>query len=120
MSALPLADGPADYFGSTILTFALPFGALIAAAIALFFLFRATHSGPRLRWSSGGAAHIASVTTREPGPAPAPAVAPQATAAAQAGPAPTATVPQAAVADDNTADDRAVDDETEGKDGEHG
>jgi len=120
VSALPLADGPAYYFGSTILTFALPFGALIAAAIALFFLFRATHSGPRLRWSSDGAAHIASVTTREPGPAPAPAVAPQANAAAPAVPAPTATAPKAAVADDNTADDRAADDETEGKDGEHG
>jgi hypothetical protein len=120
VSALPLADGPAYYFGSTILTFALPFGALIAAAIALFFLFRATHSGPRLRWSSDGAAHIASVTTREPGPASAPAVAPQANAAAPAVPAPTATAPKAAVADDNTADDRAADDETEGKDGEHG
>ena len=28
------------------MTFALPFGALIAAYIALFFLFRARHSGP--------------------------------------------------------------------------
>ena len=74
MSALPLADGPAQYFGSTIITFALPYGAFIAAAIALFYLFRATHSGPRLRWSSDNAAHVASVTTREPGPAPAPEV----------------------------------------------
>ena len=115
MSALPLADGPADYFGSTILTFALPFGALIAAAIALFFLFRATHSGPRLRWSSDGAAHIASVTTREPGPAPAPAVSPQATAAAPAAPPPTAAATEAEAADGRTADDK-----TEGKDGEHG
>ena len=56
------------------MTFALPYGAFIAAAIALFFLFRATHSGPRLRWSSDKAAHVASVTTREPGPAPAPEV----------------------------------------------
>jgi hypothetical protein len=62
------------YFGAAIMTFALPFGAFIAAAIALFFLFRATHSGPRLRWSSGSAAEVASVTTREPGPAPAPEV----------------------------------------------
>ena len=56
------------------MTFALPYGAFIAAAVALFYLFRATHSGPRLRWSSDNAAHVASVTTREPGPAPAPEV----------------------------------------------
>jgi len=62
------------YFGSTIMTFALPYGAFIAAAIALFYLFRATHSGPRLRWSADSAAQVASVTTREPGPAPAPEV----------------------------------------------
>ena len=74
MSALPLADGPAQYFGSTIMTFALPYGAFIAAAIALFYIFRATHSGPRLRWSSDRAAQVASLTTREPGPAPAPEV----------------------------------------------
>ncbi|MGD0706705.1 MAG: hypothetical protein ABSA02_43360 [Trebonia sp.] len=74
MSALPLADGPAYYFGSTIMTFALPYGAFIAAAVALFYLFRARHSGPRLRWSTDSSAQIASVTTREPGPAPAPEV----------------------------------------------
>jgi hypothetical protein len=62
------------YFGSTIMTFALPYGAFIAAAIALFYLFRARHSGPRLRWSADSAAEVASVTTREPGPAPAPEV----------------------------------------------
>src|ERR1700722_7828649 len=71
MSALPLADGPAMYFGSTIMTFALPYGAFIAAAIALYYLFRARHSGPRLRWTVGGA-QVTSVTTREPGPIPAP------------------------------------------------
>jgi hypothetical protein len=60
------------YFGGTIMTFALPYGAFIAAAVALYFLFRARHSGPRLKyWSS---AQIASVTTREPAPAPAPPV----------------------------------------------
>ena len=85
VSALPLADGPAMYFGSTIMTFALPYGAFIAAAIALYYLFRARHSGPRLRWSGGSAAQVASVTTREPGPAPAPEVATAATVAAQAG-----------------------------------
>jgi len=56
------------------MTFALPYGAFIAAAIALFYLFRARHSGPRLRWSADSAAQVASVTTREPGPAPAPEV----------------------------------------------
>jgi hypothetical protein len=63
------------YFGSTIMTFALPYGAFIAAAIALFFLFRARHSSPRLRWSGGKGIQVASVTTWEPGPAPAPEVA---------------------------------------------
>ncbi len=43
------------YFGSTIMTFALPYGAFIAASIALYYLFRARHSGPRLRWSGGSA-----------------------------------------------------------------
>ncbi len=68
MSALPLADGPAMYFGGSIMTFALPYGAFIAAAVALYFLFRATHSGPRLKYWSG--AQIASTTTREPAPLP--------------------------------------------------
>jgi small subunit ribosomal protein S3 len=62
------------YFGGTIMTFALPYGAFIAAALALYFLFRARHSGPRLRYLSS--AQVASVTTREPGPAPAPSVLP--------------------------------------------
>jgi hypothetical protein len=56
------------------MTFALPYGAFIAASVALFYLFRARHSGPRLRWSADSAAQVASVTTREPGPAPAPEV----------------------------------------------
>ena len=71
----PLADGPAMYFGSTIMTFALPYGAFIVAAVALFYLFRARHSGPRLKWSGGSDAPVASVTTWEPGPAPAPGAA---------------------------------------------
>ena len=62
------------FFASTIMTFALPYGAFIAAAVGLFYLFRARHSGPRLRWSADSAAQVASVTTREPGPAPAPEV----------------------------------------------
>jgi len=136
--ALPLADGPAQYFGSTIMTFALPFGAFIAAAVALFYLFRARHSGPRLRWSGGSDAPIASVTTFEPGPAPAPGV----SAAATAAPVSAASVPTAAhvvpgpleedvladvaqppdaagepVADEPVADEVSADDEGNGVDG---
>jgi type IV secretory pathway VirB10-like protein len=79
------------FFGSTIMTFALPYGAFIAAAVALFYLFRARHSGPRLRWSGGSDAPVASVTTFEPGPAPAPGV----SAAATAAPVSAASVPAA-------------------------
>jgi hypothetical protein len=88
----PLADGPAMFFGSTIMTFALPYGAFIAAAVALFYLFRARHSSPRLRWSSGSPAPVASVTTWEPGPAAAPAAG---TAASTAAPVSAASVPAA-------------------------
>jgi hypothetical protein len=61
------------YLGGSIMSFALPYGAFIVGALVLFFLFRARHSGPRLKYlhSSG----VTSVTTREPGPAPAPSVA---------------------------------------------
>lgn len=77
MFALPLADGPAMYLGGSIMTFALPYGAFIAAAITLYFLFRARHSGPRLKYLSS--AHlVASTTTWEPGPAPAPSLLPRA------------------------------------------
>jgi hypothetical protein len=62
------------YFGATIMTFALPYGAFIVGALALFFLFRARHSGPKLKYLTHSSA-VASVTTREPGPAPAPSVA---------------------------------------------
>jgi hypothetical protein len=44
----PLADGPAMYFGGTIMTFALPMGAFIVITVTLFYLFRARHSSPRL------------------------------------------------------------------------
>jgi hypothetical protein len=76
------------YFGGTIMTFALPLGAFIAAALALFFLFSARHSGPRLKYLTS--AHIPSVITREPGPAPAPAL-----EAPPKAPAPEAPAPQA-------------------------
>jgi hypothetical protein len=68
-----LADGPAMYFGGTIMTFALPLGAFIVIAISLFFLFRAQHSGPKLKYWAN--APFNSVGTREPGPVPAPPVA---------------------------------------------
>ena len=61
------------YFGGTIMTFALPYGAFIVISLVLFFLFRARHSGPRLKYLHSS--DVTSVTTREPGPAPAPSVA---------------------------------------------
>jgi hypothetical protein len=122
VSAVPLADGPAMYFGGTIMTFALPYGAFIAAAIALYYLFRARHSGPRLRWSSDAAAQISSVTTREPGPAPAPEVASAAAAMPAAAAVATATSESASgpAPADGAAADEAEADDAEGKDGEQG
>jgi hypothetical protein len=64
----PLADGPAMYFGGTIMTFALPLGAFIVISIVLFYLFRSAHSGPKLKYPT--TAPFAAVGTREPGPAP--------------------------------------------------
>jgi hypothetical protein len=58
------------YFGGTIMTFALPLGAFIVIAIALFFLFTAQHSGPKLKYWAN--VPFTSVGTREPGPVPAP------------------------------------------------
>jgi hypothetical protein len=108
------------------MTFALPYGAFIAAAIALFYLFRATHSGPRLRWSSDRAAHVASLTTREPGPAPAPEVI-GSSAVASAAPdrleedalAEHALLSEPAPEEAAPTTDTAAD-KTEGKDGEEG
>ena len=73
VAALHLADGPAMYFGGTIMTFALPMGAFIVATAALYYLFRWQHAGPKLKYMPG--APFASVGTREPGPVPAPPVA---------------------------------------------
>ena len=94
----PLADGPAMYFGGTIMTFALPLGAFIVISIVLFYLFRSAHSGPRLKYMTG--ASFASVGTREPGPAPAPA-------------APAATV----VAETAAPEEKAATETVEGKEG---
>ena len=69
---MPLADGPAMYFSGTIMTFALPYGAFIVSALTLFYLFRARHSSPKLRYLAS--AFTSSVATREPGPVPAPPV----------------------------------------------
>jgi hypothetical protein len=104
------------YFGAAIMTFALPYGAFIAAAIALFFLFRARHSGPRLRWSGGSVAPVASVTTWEPGPAPAPEV-------TSAAPTPAAALasesePAASASEETDAAPAPAAAPTEGKDGE--
>jgi hypothetical protein len=60
------------YFGGTIMTFALPMGAFIAASVALYYLFRARHSGVRLKYLA--TAPFNSLGTREPGPVPAPPV----------------------------------------------
>jgi len=74
-SGLHLADGPAMYFGGTIMTFGAADGARSSwPRIVLFYLFRAQHSGPRLRYPAG--AGFSSFGTREPGPVPAPPVAP--------------------------------------------
>jgi hypothetical protein len=98
------------YFGGTIMTFALPYGAFIAAAVALFYLFRARHSGPRLRWSAATAAQVTSVTTREPGPIPAPG----ATTGVSALPVPTEHL-QATASEAPAPGEIKADDKTEGK-----
>jgi hypothetical protein len=84
------------YFGGTILTFALPMGAFILASVALFYLFRAHHSGPKLRYLAG--AGFSSFGTREPGPVPAPPVA--------------AAAPETAAEQDATTQETAGDPET--------
>uniref|UniRef100_UPI00261490A2 hypothetical protein n=1 Tax=Trebonia sp. TaxID=2767075 RepID=UPI00261490A2 len=71
MSALHLADGPAMYFGGTIMSFALPLGAFIVITTALFFLYRRPHHGPRLKYLTPEV--VASLQTWEPGPVSAPA-----------------------------------------------
>lgn len=85
LAAPHLADGPAMYFGGTIMTFALPMGAFIVITVALFYLFRWRHSGPRLRYLAPVA--FAALGTREPAPAagpPVPAAGPQAAETEQA------------------------------------
>jgi hypothetical protein len=71
VSVTSVAEGPAMYLGSSIMSFALPIGAFIVIATTLFLLFLARHSLPRLKYLPAGTA--TSVMTREPGPVPAPA-----------------------------------------------
>ena len=61
------ADGPAYYLGGSIETFALPMGAFIVIATALFLIYRRPHMVPRLKFM--GPEHQTSVATAEPGPA---------------------------------------------------
>ena len=83
LAAMHLADGPAMYFGGTIMTFALPLGAFIVISIVLYYLFRSAHSGPGLKYLT--AAPFASLGTREPGPAQAPETAARETAEGKGG-----------------------------------
>ena len=109
MSVL-LADGPAMYLGGSIMTFALPYAAFIVIATALFFLFRAKHHNPRLKYLAPEV--VTSVETREPGPVPAP----MAKAASPATVTPEAAPPATVVAEAK-AEGQAIDSETEGKEG---
>jgi hypothetical protein len=54
------------FLGSSIMSFALPYGSFIVVAVALFVLFRAGHSGPQLKYLPAG--RVTSIMTREPGP----------------------------------------------------
>jgi len=64
---LILSVGPARYLGGSIETFALPYGAFIVIAWALFYILRRPHDVPRLRYLRP--AHQAALGTREPGTA---------------------------------------------------
>jgi hypothetical protein len=98
------------YLGGSIMTFALPYAAFIVIATALFFVFRAKHHNPRLKYMSPEV--VTSVGTREPGPVPAPV-------AKAAGPA--TVTPEAVPAETEVAEAKAegevIDSETEGKEG---
>lgn len=65
MRELILSSGPDRYFGGTIETFALPYGAFIVIAFVLYYIFRHPHSVPKMKYLTP--AHQTSVGTREPG-----------------------------------------------------
>jgi hypothetical protein len=67
VTELFLADGPTRYLGGSIETFALPYGAFIVIATALYFIFKRPHSVPRMRYLTP--AHQIAAGTREPGTA---------------------------------------------------
>jgi hypothetical protein len=90
------------YFGGTVMTFALPMGAFIVATVVLFYLFRAQHSGPRLKYPAGAA--FSSFGTREPGPVPAPPVTVPETTGAEEAPGETEAAPEQTAAEEAPAD----------------
>ena len=105
------------FLGGSIMTFALPYAAFIVIATALFFLFRAKHHSPRLKYLTPEV--VTSVSTREPGPVPAPAAKAPATpeaAAATETVTPEAVPPETEVAEAK-AEGHVIDSETEGKEG---
>ncbi|MDQ2812223.1 MAG: hypothetical protein M3Z75_10190 [Actinomycetota bacterium] len=65
MTELVLADGPTRYLGGSIETFALPYGAFILIAAALYFIFKRPHNVPRMRYLAPE--HQVATGTREPG-----------------------------------------------------
>jgi hypothetical protein len=65
VTELVLAGGPTRYLGGSIETFALPCGAFILIATALYFIFKRPHSVPRMRYLTP--AHQVATGTREPG-----------------------------------------------------
>jgi hypothetical protein len=65
VTELFLADGPTRYLGGSIETWALPYGAFIVIATALYFIFKRPHSVPRMRYLTP--AHQVAAGTREPG-----------------------------------------------------
>jgi hypothetical protein len=128
---LILSSGPDRYFGGTIETFALPYGAIILIGVALYYIFRRPHSVPRLKYLRP--AHQASLGTREPGSAgvirfggrvpasaPAPEIGTEADTAVPAGQPPHAseTHPDSSVVIEDPAtrppDDQAAGDQQEG------
>jgi hypothetical protein len=114
---LILAQGPTRYLGGSIETFALPMGAFILIATALYFIFKRPHHVPRMKYLEP--ATQTSVGTREPGtvgltvvrtPVPASAPVAEATTAVPGGQPPMAaeSVPYPGAADVQAAADSSA------------
>jgi hypothetical protein len=58
-----LAVGPANYFGGSIMTFALPCGLFIVVAAILFIIYKRPHTALSLRYL--GSAQVVAVATPE-------------------------------------------------------